>query len=178
MVLAPLAAIPWLPSWRSLAGWAGCSAYQACWWGSSWWRRWPIATRGLHLDGLADTFDGLGATGSRERALAIMKRGDIGPMGAVALIVVLALRPWPSVPWWKASRSDHRRPGGVLLACRAPGRLSARGSRSAGERSGGGRLGIGAAPGGLGVWLSAQVVLVAAAALSARWWLGLFGGVL
>jgi adenosylcobinamide-GDP ribazoletransferase len=28
------------------------------------------------------------------------------------------------------------------------------------------------------VWMSAQVVLVAAAALSGRWWLGLMGGVL
>lgn len=46
-------------------------------------------TRCMHIDGLADTADGFGAGWSRERALDIMKRGDVGPMGACALIVVL-----------------------------------------------------------------------------------------
>ena len=57
-----------------------------------------LTTRALHLDGLADTFDGLGAAGSTERALAIMKRGDIGPMGAVALIVVLGVTAIAATP--------------------------------------------------------------------------------
>ncbi|WP_227484797.1 adenosylcobinamide-GDP ribazoletransferase [Dermacoccus barathri] len=50
-----------------------------------------LLTRCMHLDGLADTADGLGAGWDRERALAVMKRGDVGPMGAVALVVVLGL---------------------------------------------------------------------------------------
>lgn len=49
-------------------------------------------SRGMHLDGLADTVDGLGAGWDRERALEIMRRGDVGPMGAVALVIVLLVQ--------------------------------------------------------------------------------------
>lgn len=49
-------------------------------------------TRAIHLDGLADTADGLGASWERERALAVMRRGDVGPMGAVTLIVTIGLQ--------------------------------------------------------------------------------------
>lgn len=47
-------------------------------------------TGGLHLDGLADLFDGLGGgRGDRARILAIMRDGRIGAHGATALILVL-----------------------------------------------------------------------------------------
>jgi len=47
-------------------------------------------TGGLHLDGLADVFDGLGgAHGDRERMLAIMRDSRIGAHGAVALVLLL-----------------------------------------------------------------------------------------
>lgn len=49
-------------------------------------------TRAIHADGLADTVDGLGAAWDRNRALDVMRRGDVGPMGASALIVVLGLQ--------------------------------------------------------------------------------------
>lgn len=49
-------------------------------------------TRAIHADGLADTVDGLGASWDRERALDVMRRGDVGPMGAVALIVVIGVQ--------------------------------------------------------------------------------------
>lgn len=50
-----------------------------------------LLTRGLHLDGLADTFDALGAR-SRERRLEIMKDPHIGSFGVIALLLVLLLK--------------------------------------------------------------------------------------
>ncbi|MGW4818139.1 adenosylcobinamide-GDP ribazoletransferase [Streptomyces sp. NPDC004227] len=46
-------------------------------------------TRGLHLDGLADTADGLGSGKAAEDALRIMKQSDIGPFGVITLVFVL-----------------------------------------------------------------------------------------
>jgi adenosylcobinamide-GDP ribazoletransferase len=51
-----------------------------------------LLTRGLHLDGLADTADGLGPLRDRERALQLMHRGDVGPFGVVALVLNLLLQ--------------------------------------------------------------------------------------
>lgn len=48
-------------------------------------------TGALHLDGVADTADGLGSRRPAEEALAVMKQSDIGPMGVITLLVVLAL---------------------------------------------------------------------------------------
>ncbi|GAB4261950.1 MAG: adenosylcobinamide-GDP ribazoletransferase [Pararhodobacter sp.] len=49
-------------------------------------------TGGLHEDGLADSFDGLGSGRPAERALEIMRDSRIGSYGALALGLVLALR--------------------------------------------------------------------------------------
>lgn len=51
-----------------------------------------VATRAIHADGLADTADGLGSGRPREQAIDIMRRGDVGPMGVTALVLVLSLQ--------------------------------------------------------------------------------------
>jgi adenosylcobinamide-GDP ribazoletransferase len=79
-----------------------------------------LLTRGLHLDGLADTADALGSYRRGDAALAIMKKSDIGPFGVAAIALTLliqaaaltGLTPWAIVAAWAAGRL------GVTLACR------------------------------------------------------------
>jgi adenosylcobinamide-GDP ribazoletransferase len=52
---------------------------------------WALVTGAIHLDGLADSADGLGGS-DRERRLAIMRDPHIGSFGALALVLVLALK--------------------------------------------------------------------------------------
>jgi adenosylcobinamide-GDP ribazoletransferase len=70
-----------------------------------------LANRGFHLDGLADTADGLAASYDREKALAVMKTGDVGPAGAVAIAVVLIVQIGGLV-----ALIDHPLAAGVLVA--------------------------------------------------------------
>ncbi|MEO9876490.1 MAG: adenosylcobinamide-GDP ribazoletransferase [Anderseniella sp.] len=51
-----------------------------------------IATGGLHEDGLADTADGFGGGGTKQRKLEIMQDSRIGSYGVMALIIVTSLR--------------------------------------------------------------------------------------
>ena len=48
-----------------------------------------IVTRGLHIDGLADSFDGFFGGKGSEDALRIMKEPTAGPFGITAIVIVL-----------------------------------------------------------------------------------------
>jgi adenosylcobinamide-GDP ribazoletransferase len=51
-----------------------------------------ILTGALHLDGLADSLDGLAAGKTPEERLAIMKDHRVGTFGAVGLIMILGIK--------------------------------------------------------------------------------------
>lgn len=51
-----------------------------------------LLTGALHMDGLADTADGFGGGRTREEILRIMRDHAIGSYGAVALILLIALK--------------------------------------------------------------------------------------
>lgn len=92
MVVAPLAVIP-LGLLVALACWGGREldleslAVAAVAIGAL-----AMGSRALHLDGLADTADGLTASYDRERSLTVMKSGNTGPAGVAILVVVLGIQ--------------------------------------------------------------------------------------
>lgn len=89
MLLAPVAVLP-IALVAAGVGWTGIAVHlPAALAGVLVVAALALGTRAMHLDGLADTTDGLGSGAPAERALEIMRRGDVGPMGTVALIVVL-----------------------------------------------------------------------------------------
>lgn len=56
-----------------------------------------LLTRGLHLDGLADTFDGFGVKGdddeaTRQRRLDVMREPGIGAFGTMAMVLTLLVQ--------------------------------------------------------------------------------------
>ncbi len=54
---------------------------------------WVGLTGGLHLDGLADSMDALaGGHGNRNKMLQILKDPSCGPMGVIAIILVLIIK--------------------------------------------------------------------------------------
>ncbi|RMI29081.1 adenosylcobinamide-GDP ribazoletransferase [Nocardia stercoris] len=63
-----------------------------------------LLTRGMHLDGLADTLDGLGSYGPPERAREIMKSGGAGPFGVAALIFAVTIQAFA----FAALAGEHR----------------------------------------------------------------------
>jgi adenosylcobinamide-GDP ribazoletransferase len=132
-----------------------------------------LLTRGLHIDGLADTADGLGSYRDAEGALAIMKRPDAGPFGVAAIVLTLLLqgaalssayaRPWPHALTAVVVATATGRLG-VTLACR-------RGVPAA-RPDGLGALVAGTVPAPWPVALTVLVGLGAAAVVPGRPWQG------
>ncbi|MFI6225543.1 adenosylcobinamide-GDP ribazoletransferase [Nocardia salmonicida] len=77
-----------------------------------------LLTRGMHLDGLADTVDGLGSYGPPQRAREIMKSGGAGPFGVAAVVFAVAIQ---SVAL--ATLADQQRWLAIVLAV-AAGRVA------------------------------------------------------
>lgn len=130
-----------------------------------------LFTRGMHVDGLADTVDGLGCYGPPERALSVMRDGSAGPFAVVALVLVLgvqtvALAHLAATANWPA----------VALACtvgRAAFVLCCHRGMPAARSEGMGYLVAGSQPGSVvAVW---WVVLAVAGAVAVHgtWWLGI-----
>jgi len=51
-----------------------------------------LLTRGLHLDGFADTIDGLASGGAREKILEVMRDSRIGAFGVMGLILLIGAK--------------------------------------------------------------------------------------
>lgn len=93
-------AVAWLP-WLGLVLGLGAGGVAGL---VTWWRPglgllaaalgvgvWVLATGAMHLDGLADTCDGLASRRPADEALAIMKKSDTGPVGVAALVLCLVV---------------------------------------------------------------------------------------
>ena len=80
-----------------------------------------LLTRGLHLDGLADLADGLASGKPAPAALDIMRRSDIGALGAVTLILTLLLQ---VAALSQAESAGHGRGPAALIAAVVTGRLA------------------------------------------------------
>ena len=70
-----------------------------------------LASGGLHLDGVADTADGMAIQGDRAARLGVMSEGNTGPAGVMALVLVL-LAEWSAL----ATLPDPVRSPALLLA--------------------------------------------------------------
>jgi adenosylcobinamide-GDP ribazoletransferase len=122
-----------------------------------------LLTRGLHLDGLADTVDALGSYRSGGAALDVMKKPDIGPFGVAAIALALliqaaAMGPQAAVLAWTAGRLA------ITVACR-------RGVPAA-RPDGLGALVAGTVPGPVVAGLAVAVAAGAVWAVPGRPWQG------
>jgi len=86
-----------------------------------------LLTRGLHLDGFADTMDGLGSGGTKEKILEVMRDSRIGSFGVISLILLIGAKylaldqiPSPSIPYTLILMAVMGRNAMVLVCYRSP----------------------------------------------------------
>lgn len=91
-------------------------------------------TRGLHLDGLADTMDGLASGGGKEKILEVMRDSRIGAFGVISLILLLGAKYFAldqisnaSIPFTLILMAVSGRSSMVLVCYRSPYARSADG---------------------------------------------------
>ncbi|MFT3862423.1 adenosylcobinamide-GDP ribazoletransferase [Micropruina sp.] len=133
-----------------------------------------LGTRAIHLDGLADTVDGLGSGPDRDKALRVMRSGDIGPMGAATLVLVLiaqatGLGAVLGVPW------GWLQVAGLVVASRVALPLGCARGVPAARHDGLGALFAGSVPraAAAALWTGSAVALGGLGVLAGRpWWLG------
>lgn len=137
--------------------------------GLGWWTSSPVVaavggvatlaavTRGLHLDGLADTADGLGSAKPAADALRIMKASDIGPFGVITLVLALLGQALLLASAWGRHGAWYGACA-IAAACVA-GRLAVTWACRPGVPS--------ARPDGLGAWVAGSVSRAAVAGATA-----------
>jgi adenosylcobinamide-GDP ribazoletransferase len=132
-----------------------------------------LLTRGLHVDGLADTVDGLGSYRDAAGAREIMRKPDVGPFGVAAVVLALLLQAVCA-----ATVLDRAAPAALagIVAATAAGRLAVTWSCRQGVPAAR-PDGLGAAVAGTVGWFSAVaglalVAVVALPAVPGRAWQG------
>ncbi len=172
----------WLPASR---GWAAGGGLLATLWLA-------LATGGIHLDGLADTADGLYGRRTAARALEIMKDSRVGAMGVVAIVLTLPIKAG-AIAHLAAAEAWHWLPIPVLMARYAMAQLICTQSYARAEGGtaapfcDGARfarlawiapiaLALGAALAGL-TGVAALAVTVAVSGALGRWWRRRLGGI-
>ena len=88
-----------------------------------------LGNRAFHLDGLADTVDGLASSYSQERSLEVARLGNVGPAGVAAITLVLLVQVTASAsvlthshgPWLFAGLAASSRAAAALTAVKGVG---------------------------------------------------------
>ena len=133
-----------------------------------------VGSRGLHLDGLADTADGLAASYDRAHSLEVMRRGNTGPIGAATLVLVLVLQVAATAsllgrPWGPLAV------GGLICLSRTSLLITCAAGMPAARPDGLGAAVAGVVPRpmtGAGVLLAAAAATGLLALTGSPWWLG------
>ena len=135
-------------------------------------------SRGMHWDGLADSADGLAASFDRDRALRVMSTGDVGPAGALTIVVAVLTQVGCLAALAVAGESWRAGVAFAIvgLASRAALSVACRRGVPAAKPDGLGATVAGSVSftGAALVWIGAAAAMCGAAALVGQpWWQGL-----